>query len=261
MGSLLLPAHGRCLRKDTSSCSNTMAYTDTSHRTRAMKGILGLLFLCCVTLLGCNSNSNPVADNPSPQKKVAWVGIVFRNPITNTTDANAVTTSGLIASMNAQAAAPWLRPFDTIAEVSFKNIDQWTLVSGSLTEVLTRTAVGDSVFGCTLKFNGTVPGTTYTNALAYSDSNRADGKYGYWAEYYLPTEILVRPHEFSYAVNAQGTSTGKDILLPDGPQIVIADSANGSGAIVKSTLVASTFFVVSIQGAVVAGWVRTVDIV
>ena len=212
-----------------------------------MKGILGLLFLGCVMLLGCKSSSNPVADMPSPQNKVPWIGIVFRNHITNTTDANAVTTSGLIASMNTQAAAPWLRPFDTIAAVSFKNIDQWTLVNGSLTEVLTKTAVGDSVFGCTLKFNGSVPGNTYTNTLAYSDSNRTDGKYGYWAEYYLPMEILVRPHEFSYAVNAQGTSTGKDILLPDGPQIVIADSANGSGVIVKSTLVAGTFFVVTFK--------------
>jgi hypothetical protein len=216
-------------------------------KDRHMKEFVACALLMCLLGTGCKENSNPVADVPVPSKKTAWIGIVFHNPIANTTDANAVMASGVIASMNAQATATWLRPFDTIASVSFKNIDQWTLVNGSVTEVLTRTVAGDSAFGCVLNVSGKVSGTTYTNTPAYADSNRADGKYGYWAEYYLPTSPRLRLHEFSYTVDAQGTRTGKDVYNETGPQTVIVDSANGSGTLVRSTLVASTFFVATFK--------------
>ena len=83
----------------------------------------------------------PCGERHGPGKQNAWLGIVFANPIKNTINVNAVKTAGIIGAINMAATAPWFAAF-TIAPETFKSTVQWTLITGSLTEILTKTPSG-----------------------------------------------------------------------------------------------------------------------
>jgi len=191
-----------------------------------MKEIVGFLLIGCVMLSGCTGNSNPVANGTAPAKQTAWLGIVFANPIKNTINVNAVKTAGIIGAINMAATAPWLAAFDTIAPETFKNTVQWTLVTGSLTQTLTKAPSGDTAANCLVIYNGTdMGGMSFDNFPVYATAFRNDGKSGSWTNY-------LRYQSFTFAIDANGTKTGD--WLPDGTgtSTSIADSTNGNGSLV-----------------------------
>jgi hypothetical protein len=188
----------------------------------AFAALLGMLDGCT------KDSSNSVS--PGPEPIVAWVQTRFPQPIKNTTDAKAVQVVGYIQTMDQMATAPMLRPFDTVKVATFKNINQWTLVAGGITEVLTKTTVGDSVFGCLLTYSGTQSGTVYTNALAFRDSNRVDGMYGSWSTFVVGLVPLYTTETFSYHIDPQGNRTAQ-YSKPGTQQITLVDSADGNGTL------------------------------
>jgi hypothetical protein len=188
-----------------------------------MKQLTAIALVVLAIFAGCKSDSNPVADASLPAKPTAWKAIVFANPIKNTTNAYAVKISGLIADVNLAATAPWIAQFDAITSEHFKNIDQWTLTSGNLTETLAKTSNGDTTASCTLTYDGTVGAASYANTLMYTGSYRNDGKSGSWSN--VPgTQLL------EYSIDAQGTKLGK-WKSPSFGTTTIADSANGNGSL------------------------------
>ena len=196
-----------------------------------LPAILASLVLL-VTLSGC-SKSNSDLVSPAPEPIVAWIQTVFPHPIKNTSDAMAVQVVGYIQTMGQMATAPKLRPFDTVQVATFKNINQWTLISGGLTEILTKTTVGDSVFGSLLTYTGSQSGKVYSNAPAFHDSNRVDGRYGSWSVYAVGIVPLFETETFIYRIDSQGNRTAQ-YTNRGLQQISIADSANGNGTLTVS---------------------------
>jgi hypothetical protein len=196
-----------------------------------------LPFLVLLTTLNGCSKGNSDLVSPAPEPIVAWVQTVFPHPIKNTSDAMAVQVVGYIQSIDQMATAPKLRPFDTVQVATFKNINQWTLLSGGITEILTKTTVGDSVFGSLLTYTGSQSGKVYLNALAFRDSNRVDGKYGSWTVYYAGVVPLVVTETFVYRIDPQGNRTAQYTNLGN-QQITIADSVNGTGTLTVGKAIA-----------------------
>jgi len=191
-----------------------------------MKYSIGVVLIMFLMLYGCKSDSNPVADVPGPAKTATWVQISFPNPIKNTSNVNAVKASGLIATYNLAATAPWLAPFDSITPESFKNISQWTYVTGTLTETLKETSNGDSTVTCELVFNGTLGALKYTNDLIYVASYRSNGTLATWSN-------VLALQSFKFAQDIHGTKTGDWRDDGKGTYTTLVDSANGNGSLVS----------------------------
>ena len=135
-----------------------------------------------------------------------------------------------IQKLNTQATAPLLQTFDTVQVATFKNINQWTLVSGTLTQLLSKTRAGDSAYGSTLVYNGSASGKTYTNFIAFRDSIRTNGKYGSWFSFSSILHPEFWSETFSFSVDEKGNKVGAYSVFA-GQQIIVADSSNGNGSL------------------------------
>ncbi len=186
-----------------------------------------------VAVSGCKKDdSNPV--DPAPALTSPVLSASLRNPIKNTTDANAVKTTGQLDLMNGLLKATWAAPFATMAGTTVGNVTTWEYYTGTVRETLTQTKNSDGSSTWTLYFFGTIGSFKYNNWLYASGTNGANGRSGSWIKYSDDPAVTFQEDVMSFTTDTLGTISAVNrhfMQTPTGHTVTVISKADGSGTV------------------------------
>lgn len=173
--------------------------------------ILILLF-AALLITSCSKKD----DNPTgPQEQApALPNVAFKGPNTNSTDATAQQTKGLVESMNAYPMF-FSGMFASTKPTSSGNEWKWVYSAGNgATVTYSASKNTDGSYTWRMIFNGVIDGVSYVNWKFLEGTTSADGKSGTWKIYDDNTTILIA--EYNWSTNSAGVLNGTFIGYENG---------------------------------------------